>query len=446
VTATTPAIRVALSRAQRGEWAHLCPHPGVRHRLISLTYSVRGPLDVDRLGRAFLVVLARQEQLRLRIVGPADDPVAEVLPVPEDFPIPVIDLRGTGAATRERLRLVYGERDASRPLDPSRDLPLRATLLRLSDVEHELLLSVSHLVCDGWGTGVILRELRRAYLGADPAALTPARPYREHVARSEERHRRGDYEQAARWWWSELEGLPPAGPLGAAGRPHHLRDTAWHRFDLPPGLAGELRGLAGEASVTPYTVLLAALAATLARRSGSAEVVVFASVAGERFPDFEDTVGLFSGRIPLRLPGGDGATFRQLLTAARERVLGAWEHAEVPYSMLEARCPEDVLPSHVLLQLVADELCGPGPADDQGPRFALEEFRAVLEPFGLIVFVVERGDGTLWGEMTHHTGALSPSEAQAFLAELLGDLLHLVADPDLPVRMLPRRPVTVTWR
>jgi len=425
---------VPLSARQRYEWRGLAEQPNVPSRQIATTYEVRGELDVKRLAEALRAVLAHHDQLRLRVTGSADAPVATRRPAPDTVTVtlPVIDLDGLDESTRDRLVDVYQEREAATLLDLGTDWPLRAMLLRLSPHRHLLLLTAHHLVADGWSVGLIARHLCTAYHSGTLAQVPSSRSYDDFVIAEQARLASPTHRTQLGWWLQQLCDLPPVPRLGGIEGVRTYDAIDW-RHDVAAEDCAALRRVARACGASTFAVAVTALAASLGRRTGVWCWPMWVPYAGLRLPDFAHAVGLFANRLPLVVHIDPRTSFLDAVQGARLGLLDLIDHAEPSYFELIA-----AVPALADVQLVVQHM--PAVAfDTNDPRFSFRRYRIAASPLDLALSLYEMPDGTMWWDDEHRTDVIRPVEAKGLLDDLLADTHALVSAPDVSVQLTARR-------
>ncbi|GAA2899412.1 hypothetical protein GCM10010517_64910 [Streptosporangium fragile] len=346
---TAPPEPVPASPAQRGLWfEERLRGPSAAYAL-PLGMRLSGPLDADALRAAFHDVVARHEPLRTLLVeGPDGLPVQRVLD-PGTAAFDMVDARGWPA---ERLRAAEA-RAASHIFDLETDLPVRATLLRVSAEESVLVMLLHHAAADEWSFTPLLADLARAYearrSGAAPGwAPLPVR-YADYAVW--QRDVPGAGEQLA-YWERALDGLPEETTLPLDRR---RPAEASHRGGLASSrlpLAG-VRRLARETGTSVFMVLHAAVAALLQRTGAGDDVALGSPIAGRADEDLTDLVGVFVNLLVLRTDLSGDPTFAELLERVRHTDLAAFSHADVPFEqVVERLAPERSLARSPLFQVM----------------------------------------------------------------------------------------------
>jgi amino acid adenylation domain-containing protein len=315
--------------------------PGMGVYNVADQWRISGTLDLGALRRALDGVVQRHEALRSVVVERDEGPVQVIQPA-RPVPLDLIDLAALDHAAREARRAqLVAERSAA-PFDLGADLLLRATVIRLAEREHVLLLVSHHLVYDGWSRGVVLRELSALYARSRgeraPELPAPAVRFADYATWQRTRLDAAATERELREWLDRLAGSTLAVAL-PTDRPRSATPTfegGKRTVVLPMELLQRLKALARDADATLFMVLLAGFEALLHRYTGQDDLVVGTIVAGRGRADLEHVVGNFVNTIPLRASFADDPTFRQLVARVKEEYLHASEHAALPFETLAA--------------------------------------------------------------------------------------------------------------
>ncbi|HEX2094523.1 MAG TPA: non-ribosomal peptide synthase/polyketide synthase, partial [Longimicrobiaceae bacterium] len=330
-----------LSFAQQRLWFLDRLEPGSTAYNVPLALRLRGPLDARVLARALGEVVRRHEALRT-VFGEADgEPVQTVREAPSGaMSLPVVDLAGLRGEAREAEARRRVEDEARRPFDLERGPLLRTGLLRLGADEHVLLLSMHHIVSDGWSVGVLLGEvaaLYEAYARGEPSPLPELPVQYADYAVWQRSWLAGDaLERRLAWWRERLAGAPAVLEI-PTDRPRSATPGARGAVAvraLPAAAAARLRALSRAEGVTPFMTLLAGLDVLLARWSGQEDVVVGTPVASRGRREIEGLIGFFVNTLVLRTGVDGNPVFRGLLERVRETTLGAYQHQDLPFERL----------------------------------------------------------------------------------------------------------------
>ena len=336
-----------LSFAQERLWFLDQLTPGSPAYNIPLALRLSGRLDRAVLTASLQEIVRRHESLRTTFVAEAGQPVQRIAPWPI-FPFPLIDLRGlpVAAGVREGELLRRVEAEAGRAFDLAQGPLLRGTLVRLADEEHAALLTLHHIVADGWSTGVLLRELQALYasgVAGCPSPL-PDLPLQYADFALWQRGPRVEEvlaEQLA-YWRQALAGLATLElPVDRPRPPLRRGRGASRRIDLPPELSRDLEALQRSAHATLFMALLAGFAALLSRYTGQDDVAVGSPIANRNYREIEGLIGFFVNTLVFRLDDSGDPSFLALVAQARRAALAAYEHQDVPFErVVGALSPE----------------------------------------------------------------------------------------------------------
>jgi amino acid adenylation domain-containing protein len=432
-----------LSYAQQRLWFLDQFEPGRAAYNIAGALRMAGRLDAAALGSSLNEIVRRHESLRTSFTSVGGAPVQVIAPA-SHLALAVEELTALPAGEREAEVRRLAREEAARPFDLRESPLVRARLLRLGAEEHVLLLTMHHIVSDGWSLGVFARELAALY-----GAFTEGRPsplqelslqYADYAAWQRERLTGEFLDTQLDYWRRQLSGDRPALEL-TAGRPRPGARSfrgATHTFGLPVGLREQLKALAREEDATLFMALVGAFKALLWRYTGQPDVAVGTPVAGRTRAEVEPLIGCFVNTLVLRTRLDAGQSFRELLRRVRETALGAYAHQEVPFErVVEELHPERSLDQSPLFQVVFTLQNAPmPPLELPGLKLSLMDVDDETARFDLSLEVVETPDG-LRG-MLHYDVGLFDAAAVARMAAHLQTLLEgAVAGPDTPVSLLP---------
>lgn len=416
-----------LSSAQRLMWFNQQRSRGA-HKLPPQATRLRGPLDVTALEASLHEVCTRHEALRTTFGTCNGEPVQIVGP-PRPVPLTRVDLRELPPEAREAdvSRLIV--RESRRPFDLSRDLMLRATLMRLDDEEHVLLLMMPHIASDGESVGVLFGELSALYnaVRAGRRANLPELPvqYVDYVVWQWQRLRDGELQRLMDYWKDQLADAPGALHMPAGQRPLWLRTWRRARQDLrmPPWLLQELRVLCRRQNVTLFMTLLAAWATLLHRYSGEGDILIGTYTANRNRHEVERLIGCFSTLfLVLRHDLSGDPSFTELLKWVRETALDAFSHSELPEEILVKELYVDcdirfTLQTTSLSSLELDGL--------QVERIKTD--RGGSTPFLKLTMI--QGDEDLTARLDYNSNIFEAATIQRMLGDLQSLLPGIVADP-----------------
>jgi amino acid adenylation domain-containing protein len=437
ITRRTSAGPPRLSFAQQRLWFLNQLAPGSSFYNVPAAQRFQFAVNVAVLERALSEIVLRHESLRTHIAVADGEPM-QVVEEAARVEVPVIDCEAIGPVEREGEVARLAAEEARVPFDLARGPLLRAKLLRLGPSDWVFLLTLHHIVADGWSLGVVFRELAALYeafaLGRPSPLPELAVQYADFALWQREWLRGERLEGQLEYWRQRLEALPVLELPTDRPRPAVQRYRgAAHSFALSGSLTAGLRRLGRSEQATLFMVLLAGFKALLSRYSGQADVVVGAPIAGRSRPELEPLIGFFVNSLVLRTDLSGDPSFRELLRRVRETALGAYAHQDLPFEMLvEKLQPERDLSRNPLFQVVFQVISAPtrGSDDDVLP---VERGAAALD---VHLSLVDRPDG-LTGTLEYDTD-LFDGDRMARLAEHYRTLLEgAVADPEQRLSRLP---------
>ncbi|WP_427924025.1 condensation domain-containing protein [Streptomyces sp. cg40] len=445
------ATPIDLTESQVRRWRAARASDGLADQ-ISPTYLIQDEVDPLLLSRAVAAVVRRHAPLRTRVIpGPDEAPRATLRAAPVTFPIHTVRLTGLPEDRRAAVCAQLGARDSAIRVDLESHWPLRVTLITLEAELHLLLLTVSHIVADGWSCGVLVREIQDSYRELANGEAAPAEPdtkadggWAAYVSERAERDRSGWSSRDLPWWRTHLSGVSSG--LWTGGETPAPRSTSAldMPFTLPENTGTGLRRLANSLGTTTYTITLAVLAAALAQRSGAGEAIISVPYAGRDEEEHEALVGLFANRVLLRVPVDRAAPFPRLVERAQDTLLDSLDHAGTPFHLVKDALSEgshqdapdldDVAP--VSLQVYPRSMCDAEPNHPGDLPFRLLGFRTAALPRALALYLIEPDDGPASGWLTHRPSLMSPGEAIEFLTFLSRVLAAAVREPEHTVAEL----------
>lgn len=315
-------------------------HPDSALYNVPAVLRLNGSLDVESLRRAFDEIVRRHESLRTVFAEQDGGPVRVVLPHARA----ALTVLAVGDETEAEQEI---QAEARRPFDLSAGPLLRVLLLRLADDDHFLMVTLHHIISDGWSLAILLDELGTAYrafrAGEEPVLPELPLGYAEFAAWQREEAAGPMGSMALDYWVEHLRGAPALLAL-PTDRPRPAAQAyagRVHSFDLPRALAADLRAATRALDGTLFMTLLAAYQALLSRYSGQNDVVVGTAVGGRSRVDAEPLIGLFVNTVPLRTSLDGDPTFRELVSRVRDVTLDGLSYADLPLErIVEAVHPD----------------------------------------------------------------------------------------------------------
>ncbi|HEK1766336.1 TPA: amino acid adenylation domain-containing protein [Pseudomonas putida] len=323
-----------LSFAQQRLWFLAQMNGASQAYNIPLALELCGELDADALAQALVALVERHEALRSEFFEVDGEPRVRL-----SAQRLVVQREQVPGADEQRLRALVRE-EAARPFALGEALPLRARLLQVAPQHHVLLLTLHHIVADGWSMGVLTRELSALYQAlreGREARLAPLPIQYGDYAMWQHRWLQGEaLQRQGEFWRNNLAGAPALLSL-PTDRPRPVRqDYAGDsvRIRLDARLADDLKALCKRHQVTPFMLFMGAWSVLLTRLSGQGEVVIGTPVAGRRQAEVEGVIGLFVNSLAIRLDLADAPDVGTLLARVKAQVLAAQEHQDLPFEQV----------------------------------------------------------------------------------------------------------------
>ena len=417
-------------------------------------------VDLNALEWAVNEVVRRHEALRTTFVVVHGEPVQIITPELK-LPIAVIDLRKLPKAERDAEARRVAAEDAQTPFDLAVSPLMRVTLLRFTDAESLLLLTMHHIVFDGWSFTILLRELSEFYeartAGRAPN-LTPLPIQYADYAVWQRKYLRGEVlESKLVYWRKQLADLPVLQLALDRPRPPVQRfQGARQQISISKQLCSEARALSLKEGLTLFMTLLTVFKALLGRYSGQEDLVVGVPMANRHRVEIEGLIGFFVNTLVMRTDISGDPTFREALGRVRKVALEAYEHQDLPFEKLvEDLHPQRDLSRNPLFQVTFQIYGSNTSADgesasieDAPPSFDVESQTA---KFDLRCDLSETAGGALSGFLEYDT-ELFDRETIARMAKHFEVLLRsAITDPDRRLSQLEmltsdeKRQLLVDW-
>lgn len=438
-----------LSFAQQRLWFLDQLEPGSFLYNVPRAFRISGDLHVEALRQTFDVIVARHEALRTTFATVDGNPV-QVIAESLSVPLPIVDLSQLAESEREAeaRRMVLEE--AQRPFDLAQGPMLRTSLLRLGEKEHVLLLTMHHIVSDGWSAGILFRELRALYEGfstnlstdfsADQPPPLPELPiqYADYAVWQREWLQGEVLKRQLAYWQEQLGGdlLVTELPMDRS-QPAEQNFRGTFRFvTFPKQIMDGLDALSQQEGATLFMTLLAAFQTLLARYSGQEDMIVGTTTAGRNRAEIEDLIGFFTNTLVLRTNLSGDPSFRELVGRVREVTIGAYAHEDVPFEKLvEELDPERILSRKVLSRVRFALDNAPQPLHFPGLTLSRFEYDSGMARYDLALFMEksEQGLSAYWTYKTDLFNAATITHMSNSFETLLSSI---VSQPDAQLSAL----------
>ena len=424
---------------------------------IPMALRCRGPLNLAALERALSEIVRRHEVLRATFTSEAGQPVQRIAPArPLTLPVRVLDDLPLDARVAAILRLL-GE-EGQQPFDLTQGPLLRASVVRLAEQDHALLITMHHIVADGFSYSIFMRELKvlyEAFVARQPSPL-PELPlqFADFAAWQRDWLHGHVLEAQLSYWTDQLANMPMILEVPADyPRPsvQSYRGTR-QSMTIERGVTDALKGLSRHLGVTLFTTLLTAFKVLLYRYTGQGDIVVGSPVANRSQADVENLIGLFINTLVLRSTLADEPGFADLAGRVGAMVLEAYNHQELPFEKLvEVLQPERDRSRSPLFQVMFNF---------QNSLIVSQQMRDVsvtlleqpsgLSKFDLLLDITE-ADSVLRVDLEYSTDLFEATTIRRMLGHYRTLLLGIIDEPEQPIVDLPilsaaeRQQLLIDW-
>ena len=410
---------------------------------IPLAVRLAGSLDFAALQNSFNEIVRRHETLRTAFQIKDGWPVQVIAPPPAIW-LSVVDITTLTPAEQESRIKELTIEEARSPFDLEQGPLMRATLLRLSEVEHVILVTMHHIISDGWSMRVFMRDMIALYESfvSGQSAQLPELPiqYSDFAIWQREWLSGEVLEKQLGYWRRQLEGAPAMLELPTDRPRHALQTFNGHRqsFDLPHELADALRNVSRNEGATMFMALLAIFNILLYRYSRQDDILVGVPVAGRRQGMTEELIGFFVNTLVLRTHLSGEPGFNELLRRVREVALDAYTHQDLPFEKLvEELQPERNLNHQPLFQVMLVYQNVPQPITEVGTLQVEQlEIDSGVSRFDLLFNLVDTEQGVV-GHLEYNSDLFHDESIARMLGHFRTLVESVVADPEMSIAKLP---------
>src|SRR5690349_3836584 len=409
---------------------------------IHAAVDLSGPLNVAVLQRSMAEILRRHDALHTTFAIIDDRPV-QVISNVIDFTLPVHDLQELDESERWLKVSAWSEKEARHLFDLTKGPLLRANLLRLSEAEHVLLLTMHHIISDGWSMGVFVRELAalyEAFVAGRPSPLLDLPIQYADFAVWQRDWLQGErLKEQLSYWKAQLADAPPLLelPTDRPRPPVQSYNGSHETLLLSETLTRSLNELSRRESATLFMTLLGAFSTLLYRYSGQRDVLVGTPIANRNRAETESLIGFFVNTLIMRTRFTEQLTFRELIGQVRETALEAYAHQDLPFEKLvEELQPERTLSHSPLFEVmfhlqnaVTESL------NLSGLSVSELEIESQTAKFDLSLSMAESKDG-LFGTLNYNTDLFDAVTIERMAGHFERLLEAAVANPDEQISRL----------
>ncbi len=428
----TGEIAAPLSFAQERFWFLDRLQVGNAAYHIPCVIPLNGTIVASAVRESLADVVARHEALRTTFDVEGGHPVQRITHA-TSVPLPVVTCGGADTAARRAEAQQLAQAEIVKPFDLATGPLLRAVLVRIDEVEHWLVVTIHHIVCDAWSVNLFVRELAASYEArlSGRMANLPALPlvYGDY-ARWQRHWLRGDVlTRLTAYWRNKLDGAPSVLEL-PLDRPRPSMLTfrgAVYPFAISHEAARALRELGRREQATVFMTMLAVFKALLYRYTGQSDLIVGTPAANRDRPELEGLIGLFLNTLVLRTEVTNDLTFRALLARVRATTLEAYEHQDLPFEKLVEELQPDrnlnVNPLFQVLFVLQTGQAGVAGGDSTGP------LNTGTSKFDLSLYLSDTG-GEITGAWEYNRDLFDDGTIGRFTQHLLTMAQGVAANPD----------------
>ncbi|MFN0165020.1 MAG: amino acid adenylation domain-containing protein [Bryobacteraceae bacterium] len=429
-----------LSFAQQRLWFMNELVPGNAFYNIDNAMRLRMPLDIGALERSLHEILRRHESLRTTFHTVDGQPVQVIAPEGR-FDLPFIDLSGLPPADREPRAREIATEEAQRPFDLAAGPLLRTNLLRFDEDDYLFLLTMHHIVSDGWSMGVFFNELTKLYIAfseghAFPLAELPIQ-YADFAVWQRKWLQGDRLKEQLDYWRTQLTDLPAL--QLPTDRPRPAVPTyrgALHTVKFPDKAAAVLKKLGKGEGVTSFMTYLAVFQTLVYRYTGQEDFAIGSPIVGRSRPELEGLIGFFVNSLVLRANLSGNPTFRELLQRVHKMALGAYAHQDLPFEMVvEELQPERDVNRNPLFQIMFQLYNTERETDSAGALTQFEVRRGTAN-FD-IAFHLDEGPARIQGQFEYSTDLLTAQTIARMGRHFVNLIESIAANPDQRISELP---------
>ncbi|HEV3037471.1 MAG TPA: amino acid adenylation domain-containing protein [Candidatus Angelobacter sp.] len=456
-----PGSFLELSFAQQRLWFLDQLVPGNPFYNIFSAVPLKFALNIGVMRRVLNEIVRRHEALRTSFAT-IDGKVVQVIAPTLHLDLPVTDLRPLESQAREpeAVRLAYEE--ARIPFDLAQGPLIRAKLLHLDAYDYVLLLTMHHIVSDGWSMGIFFDELSAlytCYATGQPSTLRELPVQYADFALWQRAWLQGDVlDKQLSYWRRQLDGIPKLELPSDRPRPQVAAfHGAYYAVQYPKGIAGALKRVSEQHGATLFMTLLAAFQVLLHRYTGQDDIAIGSPVANRNRSEIEKLIGFFVNSLVMRASFEGDPTFGSSLAEVRRTAVEAYANQDLPFEMLvEKLQPDRDLSRNPLFQVIFQLMNAPTVAsgqEDGSNATATTPYSSVqsgTSKFDLNVTLGEFAD-SLVGGIEYNTDLFDESTITRLSGHYLAVLHAIIANPKQRISemalltALERQQVLVDW-
>lgn len=402
--------------------------------------QLKGQLNLPALEQTFNEIVRRHEVLRTAFAEVNGQPIQAIFS-DINFKLALVNLQNFPELQQkieiEKLAL----EEAQRPFDLTKAPLLRGTLLQLNKAEYVLLLTIHHIISDGWSMGVLVREVAALYeaFSTSKSSLLPELPVQYgDFANWQRQHLQGEkLDKQLAYWKQQLTSVLDVLPTDRQRSSAPTFQGAQQSFVISASLTESLKTLIQKQEVTLFMTLLAVFKVLLYCHTKQENLAIGSPIANRNRVELEGLIGFFVNTLVLKIDIAGNPTFRELLCRVRETTLQAYAHPDVPFEKLvEELQPERNLSYNPLFQVwfVLQNAPMP-PLELAGLTLSVLEFGAGTSRHDLSLTCWEIPQG-IQGLFEYKTGLFEATTINRMILNFETIIHQIIAEPDIKINDL----------
>jgi amino acid adenylation domain-containing protein len=432
-----------LSFAQQRLWFLDRLHPDSSSYNLAFGVRLSGVLDITALEKTLNEIVRRHETLRTSFTVVEDRSLQVIAPA-LTLDLPVVNLQGISEVDRENEISRLAEEETRKPFNLSQAPLLRATLLRSSQTEYVLLLTMHHIISDAWSIAILIQEVATLYAAFSSGKLSPLPEltiqYADFAVWQRQQLQNQEWEAQLAYWQQQLENCPPVLQL-PTDRPRPAVQTfrgATQSFSLSSELSQAIASLSRQAEVTLFMTLLAAFKTLLYRYTSQEDILVGSPIANRHRAETNDLIGFFVNTLVLRTDLSGNPSFWELLKRVKECTLSAYAHQDLPFEYLVEKLQPDRDLSHNPLFQVSFGLQNVPTDKLELPGLAIDYLKLESQTanFDLSLDIYETESG-IAGVIEYSTDLFDAATISRMVGHFINLLSAITANPQQPISQLP---------
>ncbi|WP_414575248.1 amino acid adenylation domain-containing protein [Anabaena sp. CCY 9402-a] len=433
--------KILLSFAQQRLWMLAQIEPENPSYNVAAALRLTGDVNVDILTQSLQEIIQRHEVLRASFLNVDGQWIAVIIPE-ININIPVVYLNFLPPSQQQKLVQQLAQEESQQPFNLEIIPLLRAKLLYLNTHEYILLLTMHHIITDGWSINVFAQEMAsiyQAFSQGQPSPLTPLKiQYADFAAWQRSQNDKFNYQ--LEYWRQQLESTPELLELPTDYPRPAIQTFRGQRysFTISGELTEKIKHLGQETQTTLFMVMFSALSILLHRYSQQEKIVIGSPVANRHYPGTEGLIGFFVNTFALLISLEDNPTVAELLPRVREMVLSAYSHQDVPFEQVveELELVRSLSYSPLFQVMLVVENAPTQPIEIPGLRWSPLEIDGGTAKFDITLMIAET-DAGLQGKWEYNCDLFTETTIQHFTEHFQNILLGMTSEPSQNISDLP---------